>query len=121
MANTSWSVDVEVASASEPTSVELERWMADLSAHAPDIGAAEGKRSDGSALLTVTVTIDADTLGEAASRALDLVARVTGGDAIGVMAFEQSEYEAHVEVPFVYRRPSHSLIGYGDIANIAGA
>ena len=107
--------------AAEPRSLEVDGWIELLRPHSPDVGIGDTFPREGTAFVTVTVTVDAESLGAAASRAVVLVEQVTGGPVIGVMTFDTHEYELHVEAPFRCRRRSHSLIGYSDIADISGA
>lgn len=117
---TSWTADIEVLLATDPSPEDLDRWMAELADHSPDFGISELSTSAGDALITATVTLEAETLSQAATDALQLVEEATGGRADGVMVFSTPEYEARVERPFIHRLPSRSLTGYAEIADIAG-
>ena len=120
MANISWTADIEVLVLTDPSPEELERWMAQLAEHSPDFAASELAAGVGGVLVTATLTLAAVSLAQAAVDAVSLVEEATGGRADGLMVFKSDEYEARVERPFVHRVPSHSLTGYGEIADIAG-
>jgi hypothetical protein len=120
MAKSSWTADVEVLVDTEPSADELERWMAVLADHSPDFAASELAAGVDGVLITGTLTIEAESLVQATAEALRMVEETTGGRADGVMVFEADEYEARVERPFVHKAPTHTLTGYGEIADIAG-
>ncbi len=117
----SWTVDVELLAAITPRAEDLDHWMTQLADHSPDFGICETSTSVDGTMITVTVTLEAETLPEAVASALKLVEEATGGRAHGVMALSTLEYDSRVERPFNLSVPFvHSPVAYTEIADIAG-